>query len=180
MSDCSKEAGECGHNHSHDHDHDSPEKGIEYSLYKYIDSSKVSCLNESNSGSAVKIFKSWDQRFDTTKFLESDTDDQLIIFVPFTGVVKIKSIKIIGPEGDSHPKNLKIFGNRDDIDFDNVDDCVPLQELELSPDPTGRLDYPTRVTKFQNLHSITMFFSSSYGADISKIFYIGLAGEFAQ
>eukprot|EP00123_Amoebidium_parasiticum_P011060 comp20489_c0_seq2/m.26152 comp20489_c0_seq2/g.26152 ORF comp20489_c0_seq2/g.26152 comp20489_c0_seq2/m.26152 type:complete len:114 (-) comp20489_c0_seq2:250-591(-) len=73
-----------------------------------------------------------------------------------------------------------LFGNRDDIDFDNVEDCTPLQEFDLHTDPTGKLEYPTRVSKFQNLHSITLFFSASNGGDTTKVYYVGLAGEFFQ
>ena len=42
-----------------------------------------------------------------SQFVESDADEQLILHIPFTGSVTIKSIKIIGGEGGSHPKNVK-------------------------------------------------------------------------
>ena len=46
-------------------------------------------------------------------------DEQLIITVEFTAAVKLKSITIVGSvETDSHPADLKVFLNRDDVDFD--------------------------------------------------------------
>jgi len=39
---------------------------------------------------ALHAIKPYDQRFDTTKWLESDADEQLIIKIPFTGSVKLK------------------------------------------------------------------------------------------
>ncbi|KNC75259.1 hypothetical protein SARC_12214, partial [Sphaeroforma arctica JP610] len=111
------------------------------------------------------------------KNIESDADEQLIITIPFTGHVSIKSIKIIAEGGEEHPKTLKVFGNREDIDFDNVDQLQPLQEISLNDDPRGEIVYPTRASKFQNLHSVTLFIESNHGGDTSKIYYIGFSGE---
>lgn len=50
-------------------DHDTSELGVQYSLYEKIDTSKVQCLNESEEGSGVKIFKKWEDRLDRTQVL---------------------------------------------------------------------------------------------------------------
>jgi hypothetical protein len=71
-----------------------------------------------------------------------------------------------------------VFGNRDDVHFDNADDLAPLQEFSLHPDPAGELDYPTKASKFQNLHSLTIYVKDNHGGDTTKIHYIGLSGEF--
>lgn len=34
--------------------------------------------------------------------------------------------------------------NREDIDFSSVDDVAPTQEWELSENPQGEIEYPTR------------------------------------
>jgi len=39
---------------------------------------------------ALHAIKPYDQRRDTTKWLESDADEQLIIKIPFTGSIKLK------------------------------------------------------------------------------------------
>ncbi|KAI3995479.1 hypothetical protein MKX01_029228, partial [Papaver californicum] len=70
----------CVHDHScEDHDCSS-----DFSLYKHIDLSKVSALNEAVQGSAKSIFKAWEQRLDiSTGLLESnDGDPELIVYIP--------------------------------------------------------------------------------------------------
>jgi len=79
MSQCREEAHDHGHSHSHggggggddhhehhghDHDHESYERGVEFSLYKYIDTSKVICLNRKDDGKPIACFKAWANRMD--------------------------------------------------------------------------------------------------------------------
>eukprot|EP01134_Creolimax_fragrantissima_P002131 CFRG2131T1 len=187
---CSKEATEGDHTHGHghgrgdghghSHDHDSAERGFEYSLYKYIEKDKVTCLNAFDDTQAQTIFRPWDERMSKESNVESDADEQLIINIPFTGHVSIKSIKVVAEGGEQHPQLLKVFGNRDDIDFDNVEELQPLQEIQMHKDPRGEIEYPTRASKFQNLHSLTLFFSTNYGGQTTKLYYIGFAGEHKQ
>ena len=68
-----------------------------------------------------------------------------------------------------------MFLNRNDIDFANVDDLQPAQEWDLHEDPAGRLEYQTRITKFQNVTAITLFFPSNFssGTHPTRISYIG-------
>jgi len=85
----------CGdESHSHDHgDHSPPPDSVPGdSLYSKVDRDRVWCLNERVQGMARDIIKPWDQRLDTEKvfhykqrlqeILESDTDEQMIIFIP--------------------------------------------------------------------------------------------------
>lgn len=94
------------------------------------------------------------------------------------------------------------FINREDIDFENVEDLKPTQEFELAENPNGDLEYNVKyalkslksikifaltffffffvrsAAKFLNLSSITFFFPSNFGADSTEIFYIGMKGDF--
>jgi len=164
---------------SHDHD-DSYERGLEFSLYKYVNTEKVRCLNAVENGQRVACFRPWDQRLNPPYYLESDADEQLILHVPFTGSVTLKGFVIIGGTERSCPKSLKIFVNRDDIDFDNVTSITPVQEWDLHEDFNGRLEYQTRISKFQNVTSITMFFPDNFGNDVTKINFIGLKGDWKE
>ena len=77
--------------------------------------------------------------------LESDADEQLLIFVPFTGDVKLKSITLAVPADDSHPTKLKVFTNREGIDFDLAESLRPVQEWDLAPgDGADEQTYETR------------------------------------
>jgi hypothetical protein len=41
----------------------------------------------------------------------------------------------------------------------------------------GGIDYPLKVSKFQNVSSLTIFVSENCGADLTSISYIGFKGE---
>lgn len=58
-----------------------------------------------------------------------------------------------------------------------VDSITPTQSWDMIEDELGELEYETRITKFQGLRCITLFFSANFGGETTKIFYIGLTGE---
>lgn len=49
-------------------------------------------LNLAVPEDARAVIKPWDERDDTAKFADSGVDDQLIIHIPFTQNVRIKSV----------------------------------------------------------------------------------------
>ncbi|KAH9303196.1 hypothetical protein KI387_014779, partial [Taxus chinensis] len=69
----------------------------------------VSALNESVMGSAKSVFKSWELRLDTSaEYLESNEGDpELLVFIPFTSDVKIKSISVVGGTGGTSPSRMR-------------------------------------------------------------------------
>ncbi|KAJ1925122.1 hypothetical protein IWQ60_004763 [Tieghemiomyces parasiticus] len=194
MSNCQGEAGQSdyhptgeghhhhhGHGHGHDHDHDHDiEPALKDSLYGKIDLDRVRCLNEHSAGAARGIFKPWDKRKDREPYLESDCDEQLILFVPFTGMVKLKSILLWGgPEGKA-PAKLKVFINAEDVDFDNVEGRKCTQEWDLVEDQGDLIEYHTRVAKFNNVRSLTLFIPENYGDDVTRLQYLGFTGEWTE
>ncbi|RKP39774.1 galactose-binding domain-like protein [Dimargaris cristalligena] len=173
-----------GHGHGHDHDHDHShdlEPALKDSLYSKIDIDNVRGYNESDTGAAKGIIKPWHQRKERTPCLESDCDEQLIVFIPLTGMAKIKSILLIGGPGAQSPAKLKVFINSDDIDFDNVEDRTCTQEWDLIED-SGKdvVEYHTRITKFGNVRSLTLYFPENFGEDTTRLQYIGLTGEWTE
>uniref|UniRef100_A0A7S1SJV3 PITH domain-containing protein n=1 Tax=Tetraselmis chuii TaxID=63592 RepID=A0A7S1SJV3_9CHLO len=95
----------CGH----DHDCDAEDCAPQWSLYKYIDTSQVSCLNEEVAGSCRGVFKAWHQRTEpTTPPLKSNDDDcELLLHIPFTGDVKLSSICVVGGDDGSAPAKMR-------------------------------------------------------------------------
>eukprot|EP00039_Didymoeca_costata_P003359 m.67133 g.67133 ORF g.67133 m.67133 type:complete len:224 (+) comp11862_c2_seq1:174-845(+) len=173
-----------GHSHGHSHGHgdcdhdDDPERGFEHSLLPYIDIAHVTCGNEAEQDSIKNCFRPWAQRADPDKFVQSDADEQLLVFIPFTGQVKLKSIHLICEGGEARPTVMKAFKNRDDIDFEAAEDMSATQEWDLVEAPTeDGLEYETQITKFQGIHNLTLFFPENAGSDFTKIKYIGLKGE---
>ncbi|KAG7396811.1 PITH domain-containing protein 1 [Phytophthora boehmeriae] len=171
-----------GHDHDHDHNHDH-EDDVEDangdSLYPFIDTSKVRVLNALDPQTAAHPFKPFHERQDRTRFLASNDDDpEMILFIPFTEAVSIKSICISGAAGDgTHPKEVKLFTNREDIDFSNANELPEQQKLDLIEDDTANVDYPLQVRKFQGVSNVTLFIQNSHGGDETRVYYIGLKGE---
>lgn len=98
-----------------------------------------------------------------------------------------------------HPR----FKNRPRMTFDDAR-AEPEQEFELHPDNTGTLEYPvkwvttryncpgapkpggaarlpnTRIVKFSSVQHLSLHFPSNFGADSTRIYYVGLKGEFSE
>ncbi|XP_049799431.1 PITH domain-containing protein GA19395 [Schistocerca nitens] len=170
------------HSCSGDHDHeidDNPEMGVQYSLYTKIDTENLECLNEKVEGSGKTVFKAWEDRLDYEKYVESDVDEELLFKIPFTGNVKLKGVIVIGGEQDMHPSRLRIYKNRPNMSFDDVS-AEPDQEFELHPDQNGTLEYSIKVVKFSSVHHLTLHFPKNFGSETTKIYYIGLRGEYSE
>mmetsp|Transcript_16851 Transcript_16851/g.28920 ORF Transcript_16851/g.28920 Transcript_16851/m.28920 type:complete len:224 (+) Transcript_16851:275-946(+) len=186
MSNCREEAtdddhghGHGGHGHSHGGGHScQPDDPDGNSLFAYIDTEKVSCLNEREQGSGKNCIKSNVEKHDDTRFVISEEDDpELILHIPFTVAVKLKSFCIIGGANGEAPSKVKLFTNREDLDFEDAQEMPGVQTFELTEDFEGEIDYPVRASKFQNISSLTIYVSENFGADSTKITFLGLKGE---
>ncbi|XP_059049776.1 PITH domain-containing protein GA19395 [Achroia grisella] len=168
-----------GHCHDHDHDHSNSEDiGINYNLYEKIDKENLQCLNETVDGSGKTVFKSWERRLDLTEFVESDADEELLFNIPFTGNVKLKGIRIASEDNESHPDKLRLYKNKPNMTFDDVS-MEPDQVFDLQKDCEGLLEYNPKIVTFSSVSHLTMHFPSNYGAENTKIYYIGLKGEWS-
>lgn len=153
------------------------EMGIQYSLYTKIDLNNLECLNEGTDGSGKTVFKPYEERLNFEKFVESDADEELLFNIPFSGNIKLKGFRIIGANDDSHPKKIRLFKNRPGMTFDDAK-VIADQEFDLYRDPTGELEYPTKIVVFSSVHHLTLHIPTNFGEDQTKIYYIGLKGEF--
>ncbi|KAF7299400.1 PITH domain-containing protein [Mycena indigotica] len=168
----------CGHEATdHDHDHDTADLGANDNLFKQIDRDNVVALNTLAAGSLV--IKPWHERLDETKALESDADDQIIIRIPFTSSVRLRSLLLKTGPGDQTPSKVALFANEDNFDFDDVADKTPTQEFIVAP---GREvgEYALRTAKFSNLSSVSLLFPASQGADTTQIYYVGFLGHWTE
>jgi hypothetical protein len=172
--------------HSHDHDH-GDDLGV--SLRPQIDLPAVSCLNEAIRNSGCAILKIHEERLSTEPSLRSQDDDpELLLHIPFTEAVTCQSISIrsvvdAGVEAVP-PRKIRIFTNRDDLDFEMARDMEAVTELELLPPyhfVEGTIDYPLRPAgKFQNISSLTIFVENNYGdeEDVPTIItFVGIKGK---
>ena len=83
-----------GHGHDHDHGHGDHDHGHDHSdetqpalqslIWKQIEFDKIRCLNESETdGGRQVVEKQWSQRLEAEPVLESDADEQLLLFIPY-------------------------------------------------------------------------------------------------
>jgi len=166
----------------HDHSCEEHSCSSDWSLYQHIDLPKVKALNESVTGSVKSVFKAWEHRLNNSEgFLESNEDDpELLVYIPFTSDVKIKSISIIGGAGGTSPSKMRAFINRDSIDFSDAQNMQSVQEWELAENLQGVLEYQTRYSRFQSVANLTLHFPENFGGETTQIYYIGLKGEATQ
>lgn len=170
---------------AHDHDCEDNDCGGSWALYTHIDMSRTSCLNERESGSCKNIFRPWSQRLERIACpLESEDDDpELLLHVEFTGSVKLKALTVIGlGEDGSAPSLLRMFINRNDLDFTCVESMEPVQEWELLENHQGLIEYPVKTAKCNGVHSIDLHFPRTFGGDDCpmSISFIGFKGEFEE
>lgn len=179
--------------HSHDHEHAEPDDtstALGTSLRPFINFSAVTCLNESILGAGKAILKYYEDRRTVDPSLTSvddaDEDPELLLTIPFTEPVGIKSISILSyadaPEsarGQSNatatttaaPRTIKVFVNRPNLDFETVRDLEPTATITLihpshqweSEHTGGTIDYPLRPSgRFQNVSEIALYFCDNY------------------
>ncbi|KAG2018094.1 hypothetical protein CC2G_007544 [Coprinopsis cinerea AmutBmut pab1-1] len=167
----------CNHHEGCGHDHLGNDLGPQDNLFSQIDQSNVVALNGVQEGSVV--IKPWHERTDETKYLESDADDQLIIRIPFTGNVKLRSLLLKAGPGEKTPEKIILFASEPNLDFDSVNEKKPSQELEVAQGSEVG-EYPLRTVKFNNISSITLFIPAAQGDDVTRIYYVGFLGHWQK
>ncbi|KAI6240125.1 PITH domain-containing protein [Aphelenchoides fujianensis] len=152
----------------------------QYNMEAFINRERLTVLNEEIEGTGIEVFKRWDDRLDKTKSVTSDVDEELLFNIPFSGHVKITGITLIGEDGEMHPARLRIFkGPRERAcPFEDAQSGKPEQEMELKMDSEAKIDYPLAAFKFSNVFHLTLHFPKNFGAEQTRIFYIGLRGSF--
>ncbi len=78
--------------------------------------------------------------------------------------------------------SLKVYVNRDDLDFSTAADLEPTQKLELAQTADVQ-EHPVKRARFNTARSLTLFFEDNFGAgdeDVTRINYIAFKGEFMR
>lgn len=126
--------------------------------------------------------------------MESDTDEQLMLYIPFQSTLKIHSLHLTSlppvsddSEAPARPSKIKIYTNRAQIlGFDDAEDVTATQEITLSNNDwnskTGTAKVELRFVKFQNVSSLVIFVVENEVEDsektrIDRIRIIGETGE---
>lgn len=142
----------------------------------------------SGSEGESKIGKDW---------IESDTDEQLMLYVPFKSKLKIQSLQITslppkrsGGDNDEdiplRPRTIKLYSNEPHIlGFEEAEDFPATQEITLEPrdwdEGTGTARIDLRFVKFQNVTSLVLFVFDGDGEGekvrVDRLRIIGETGE---
>ncbi|KAG7219319.1 hypothetical protein INR49_019123 [Caranx melampygus] len=56
----------------------------------------------------------------------------------------------------------------------------PDQAFRLNRDPLAELEYPTKITRFSNVQHLSIHISKNFGAESTRVYYIGLRGEYSE
>ncbi|KAH0359287.1 DUF1000-domain-containing protein, partial [Aureobasidium melanogenum] len=124
-------------------------------------------------------------------WIESDTDEQLMMYMPFQSSLKVHSIHITSfpTEGDDdivRPRTLKLYTNKSNVlSFDEAESIPSTQDITLQESDwdakTGTARVDLRFVKFQNVTSLVIFVSEGEGEGektrIDRIRIIGETGE---
>ncbi|KAK8137838.1 thioredoxin [Apiospora sp. TS-2023a] len=129
-------------------------------------------------------------------WVESDTDEQLLLFMPFNSTVKLHTIQITslppkaGEDDDEdeipmRPKTIKLFTNRPhNLGFDEAEDIQPTQEIEIGENDwnaNGTANVGLRFVRFQNISSVILFVVDGDGDSekvrLDRVRLIGESGE---
>ncbi|KAH7560181.1 PITH domain-containing protein [Bipolaris maydis] len=128
-------------------------------------------------------------------WVESDVDNQLMLYVPFTANVKLHTIHITSctsssddddDEAPVRPKTIHVWINRQhNLGFEEAEDIPATQVIELKPSDwdeqtqTAKLEF--RFVKFQNVYSVVLFVADADGDSektrIDRIRFVGETGE---
>ena len=95
----------------------------------------------------------------------------------FAGVLKLHAVLIRTSDSSSCPLTLKLYHNRDDLDFSAASDLPPTQTLQVSRTNDVQ-ELPVKRTSFGNVYSLSLFIEDNHGDDESRISWIGFKGEF--
>lgn len=172
----------CGHDHSDEREgallrQDPGAFGV--ALNAAIDVHKVVAWNCQETNAAVAAALNPDAcRAAPPAVLRSDSDEELLIFVPFVEFVRIRGIGIIGGGESNSPSRCQLFANRSDVTgFDSIRRIVPCDSVELAPTSNDtEVLYAVNATRFMNTASVTLFFDRNFGADethVRRIIFYG-------
>ncbi|KAF2176713.1 DUF1000-domain-containing protein [Zopfia rhizophila CBS 207.26] len=136
------------------------------------------------TGSSSESKKDW---------VESDVDEQLMLYLPFISTLKVHTIQLTSCPPNSEdedapmrPKTIHLYTNRQhNLGFEEAEDIPATQTIELKPsdwdEKTGTARLELRFVKFQNITSLVLFVVDGEGdgekTRLDRVRIIGDAGE---
>lgn len=124
-------------------------------------------------------------------WVESDTDEQLMLFIPFNSTLKIHTLHITSlPPPDQEdvmrPKTLRLYTNSaHNLGFEEAEDIGPTQEVVVGEESwdkgSGTATVELRFVKFQKCSSLVVFVVDGEGSgEKTRVDRLKLFGESGQ
>ncbi|KAL9643222.1 hypothetical protein ABK040_014679 [Willaertia magna] len=147
---------------------------LEFNLNQLINFKELYCLNQNDKYPIKNIFEN------NNKYLESDMDEQLIIYIPFQCPVNITSFNLKMKDKQSCPKSFKCFVNSNvKIDFENVENIKVVDEIEIDEEEANSkegMNISLKVVKFRNVNYLVIFINDNYGNEKTRIYNLTIIG----
>jgi hypothetical protein len=152
-----------------------------------FDGGRPSALNGKGKSSAADTRKDW---------VESDTDEQLMLFIPFRATLKVHTLQITSnpPKASvddaedtaMRPQTIQVYSNRAHVlGFEEAEDIPATQAITLDrqdwDEKTATAKVELRFVKFQNVTSLVLFVVDGNGngekVRVDRVRIIGESGE---
>jgi hypothetical protein len=82
-----------------------------------------------------------------------------------------------GGHADQAPRTVKLYVNRD-VDFDGVEAAVATHTINMPSTMSDEAEFPLSLDKFNNVGSLSLFVSDTFGGSVCRLQYVGLKGTF--
>ncbi|KAI0075789.1 DUF1000-domain-containing protein [Panus rudis PR-1116 ss-1] len=158
-----------------------PDESNDVSLLEFLDGSQINCLNEAGDHT-LKSILSAKQKNDSSSYLLSDADEQLLLNIPFNQTVRVRSLVIQASDVERAPKRIKIFINKPSLGFEDVEDAEEpeaSQIIDLTEDQVKEgKRIPLRFVRFQSVSSLHIFVvNNTSGSDETRIDAVDIFGQ---
>ncbi|KAG8744714.1 hypothetical protein FRC10_009628, partial [Ceratobasidium sp. 414] len=154
------------------------QSSVANNLFGVIDRDKVHGLNLSVPENAKEVIKPWDERDSMEKWCETNVDDELILHVPFSRNVRVRSILLKTARGEAQPRRLRIYANHPaGLDFAEAESTRPQQDFALLEGETGVVEYPVKASAFANVIALTLFLTDTEAGEMNRIYFVGFKGD---
>ncbi|KAK9471576.1 galactose-binding domain-like protein [Dipodascopsis tothii] len=95
-------------------------------------------------------------------------------------MVRVHSLLIRSDADDTAPHTLKLFKNRPGLDFAAASELRADATFEHAAGSADVHEYAVRRAVFSNVRSVQLFVEDSAGADVSRLYYVGLRGDWTK
>ena len=120
----------------------------------------AACLNiNPDSPSVDQIFIAGD------RIMQSDSDEQMIVHIPFKSHVKVKSICVrataVDNDKSSGPREVRLYVNHPHLSFQDVDSVKPAQIIYLSQEDLEGKPIELKFVRFTKVFHIAVYMNSN-------------------